>query len=336
MNRYPTAIGPAVMHRAGMVIMIASGVVLTACESFSDDLPAAPGEPVSASVSKPSLQGTARSTPDPYGQDPYGESGSYTGETAPAADPAQRYATQGGTAPGVPAAPYTSTPRYDSQYPDYWESVQEDSASIDDLRRAEQDGLIVTDGAVMPSRPRQYPGQTPASADPGYADAGATPPMPQRAATAQPVTGSAYGGEPEIPEAPVSTPSYGSRNASPRRGSDGLPVYGETQAAATPERRPASSEAARPTAGGLYGLHLASYRVIDNAYSGWDVLLGRNTEELGLLEPRIAAADIPGLGLHYRLKAGPLATREEAISLCERIKSGGDYCAVMAFDGDPL
>nr|GGH94984.1 hypothetical protein GCM10011355_10450 [Aquisalinus luteolus] len=266
---------------------------------------------------------------------------------------AQGSSSQGSSSQGVPAAPYTSTPRYDSQYPDYWESVQEGSASGGDLARAQRDGLVVTDGAAMPSRPRQQQGQSQGQqqvqgygsqhyAGTTYTDpAGLAPPpvqqAPQRATASQP----AYASD-EIPEAPVSTPAYGGRSAVPQRGSDGLPVYGETQEDTLPPRsappvpQSVSPQAVMPAPGGRYGLHLASYRVIDNAYSGWDILLGRHTDELGILEPRIAAEDIPGLGLHYRLKAGPLATREEAISLCERIKAGGDYCAVMAFDGEPL
>lgn len=253
---------------------------------------------------------------------------------------------QGSSSQGVPAAPYTTTPRYDSQYPDYWESVQEGSASGDELSRAQRDGLVVTDGSAMPSRSPQSPAQSPGYTNDGYNSQAYANPSPvtqsapqQRAMASQP----AYAGEPEIPEAPVSTPAYSSSNATPQRGSDGLPVYTEpqigtaqAQRAAMPVAPQVTGEAARPTAGGRYGLHLASYRVIDNAYRGWDILLGRHVQELGLLEPRIAAEDIPGLGLHYRLKAGPLATREEAVSLCERIKAGGDYCAVMAFDGNPL
>jgi len=335
-----------------MVVMIASGLVLAGCESFSDDLPAAPSEPVSASTSSPSLQGTARSS------DLYTTQGQYAGTTRRATAPTQGAMPQGtATAQGsssqssssqaVPAAPYSSTPRYDSQYPDYWESVQEGSASSDDLRRAERDGLVVTDGAAMPSRPvpstpqtqTQPRTQAQAYSNPGYTSQSYADPTPQRATAAPP----AYAGEPEIPEAPATTPAYDSRTAPAQRGSDGLPVYSEPQqnivpqrASSTPPPQQLSGQAVRPTASGRYGVHLASYRVIDNAYAGWDILLGRHINELGLLEPRIAAADIPGLGLHYRLKAGPLATREEAISLCERIKTGGDYCAVMAFDGDPL
>lgn len=307
-----------------MVIMIASGLALTGCESFDEELPAAPREQVSTSVGAPSPQGTAPATSAP--------------------DEADRESlVQAGTSSGVPAAPYTSTPRYDSQFPDDWTSVQQDSADNEDLRRAEQEGLIVTDGAAMPSRPRQYADEAPVRGDlsSGYSDANVPTALAQQPpATTRPVTGPVSTGEPEIPEAPISTPSDDSRNVVPRRGSDGLPVYDAPRTEVARDQLPATlaatGDAARPTAGGRYGLHLASYRVLDNAYSGWDVLLGRHGEELGLLEPRIAAADIPGLGLHYRLKAGPLATREEAISLCERIKSAGDYCAVMAFDGEPL
>ena len=86
--------------------------------------------------------------------------------------------------------------------------------------------------------------------------------------------------------------------------------------------------------GTAYGLHLASYRRRDNAYSGWDVLTGAHPDILAGFRPRLASADLPGLGLYYRLKAGPVADRDEAIALCRQIEARGDYCAVMAFDGE--
>lgn len=94
--------------------------------------------------------------------------------------------------------------------------------------------------------------------------------------------------------------------------------------------------ASRPT-GGNYAVHLASYRVRDHAINGWNILMQAHPAELAPLSPVISADEIPGLGLHYRLKAGPVASESEARALCERIKAGnGDYCAVMSYSGEPF
>lgn len=82
-----------------------------------------------------------------------------------------------------------------------------------------------------------------------------------------------------------------------------------------------------------YGVHLASYRVEANVYEGWQVLSQRYGAVLSGLVPRLSAVDIPEQGAFLRLKAGPFSSRGAAAQACRQIKAGGDYCAVMRFDG---
>lgn len=86
----------------------------------------------------------------------------------------------------------------------------------------------------------------------------------------------------------------------------------------------------------LYGVHLASYRKVEDARTGWRKLQRENPDELGLLEPRIEEVTIEGRGKFMRLIGGGFSSREKARQLCERLKSRGVYCFVTDFGGSRL
>ena len=86
----------------------------------------------------------------------------------------------------------------------------------------------------------------------------------------------------------------------------------------------------------LYGVHLASYRHVEDARAGWRKLQRENPDELGLLEPRIEEITIKGRGQFVRLIGGGFSTRDKAEQLCSRLRAKRLYCAVMDFEGQRL
>lgn len=86
----------------------------------------------------------------------------------------------------------------------------------------------------------------------------------------------------------------------------------------------------------LWGVHLASYRKMDEASAGWARLQRDNPDELGLLEPRIERVAIDGKGAYLRLVGGGFSSREKAKALCDELSMKGVFCRVANFGGERL
>ncbi len=86
----------------------------------------------------------------------------------------------------------------------------------------------------------------------------------------------------------------------------------------------------------LFGVHLASYRKMDEARTGWRQLQRENPDELGLLEPRVEGVNVEGKGRFLRLIGGGFAARDKAEVLCGQLKAKGLFCSVASFEGDRL
>jgi len=86
----------------------------------------------------------------------------------------------------------------------------------------------------------------------------------------------------------------------------------------------------------LFGVHLASYRKLDEARAGWRQLQRDNPEELGLLEPRVEGVRVEGKGDFLRLIGGGFAARDKAEALCGQLKARGMFCSVASFEGQRL
>ncbi len=86
----------------------------------------------------------------------------------------------------------------------------------------------------------------------------------------------------------------------------------------------------------LWGVHLASYRRMDEASAGWAKLQRDNPDELGLLEPRIERVAIDGKGAYLRLVGGGFSSREKAKALCDELAMKGVFCRVANFGGERL
>jgi hypothetical protein len=86
----------------------------------------------------------------------------------------------------------------------------------------------------------------------------------------------------------------------------------------------------------LYGVHLASYRLLEHAQEGWGRLQRENPDELGLLEPRVESVVIKDQGEFLRLIGGGFSSMEKAAALCAALSPKGVYCSVTNFTGERL
>ena len=98
----------------------------------------------------------------------------------------------------------------------------------------------------------------------------------------------------------------------------------QTQA---PQTLGASAAAPKKLSGFQPGVHLASYRQTKAAERGWKELQARFSSQLGGLENVIERVDLGSpKGVFYRLKAGPLSSNSEAVSVCKTLKQKRQYC----------
>ncbi|NNE42529.1 MAG: SPOR domain-containing protein [Marinicaulis sp.] len=86
----------------------------------------------------------------------------------------------------------------------------------------------------------------------------------------------------------------------------------------------------------LFGVHLASYRKVEEAREGWRKLQRDNPDELGLLEPRVVQVNIPEKGVFMRLIGGGFSSQGKAMALCQSLKKKSLYCSVSGFEGERL
>jgi hypothetical protein len=105
--------------------------------------------------------------------------------------------------------------------------------------------------------------------------------------------------------------------------------------AAAPAVAAAAPVAPAPPAAmtGQFALHLASYRLHDNAIIGWNELMAAVPGQLSDLRPGTRIFNKGADGQFVRLKAGPLASEADAEARCRAIQAAGRYCAVMAYEG---
>ena len=79
-------------------------------------------------------------------------------------------------------------------------------------------------------------------------------------------------------------------------------------------------------------VHIASFRSGDGAERGWQILQKSHPDLLSDYDAQIREIDFgAGMGVFFRVQAGPLASEQNAKELCERLKSRGLYCAVAFF-----
>lgn len=97
---------------------------------------------------------------------------------------------------------------------------------------------------------------------------------------------------------------------------------------------PKAPEAKAPERTGGVGVQLGGGTTLDALRLNWSLMSEQN-EDLRRLEPRYTTSDAQGT-LPYRLQAGPLPTREDAVKVCAELISRGMPCRVGSFGGSAL
>ena len=92
------------------------------------------------------------------------------------------------------------------------------------------------------------------------------------------------------------------------------------------------NQLAKPTAlnkqpnGPKPGVHLASYRSLKQAERGWTQIRRAHSKILGDLSHEVTRISLGRKGTYFRLKAGPLASNDDARSLCSKLKRRRQFC----------
>ncbi|MCB1477095.1 MAG: SPOR domain-containing protein [Rhodobiaceae bacterium] len=79
---------------------------------------------------------------------------------------------------------------------------------------------------------------------------------------------------------------------------------------------------------GTYVVQVASRKSEDQAQSAVSAIKSRYNAALGGYVPNVERADLGDKGVFYRVGVGPISSQQEAVSLCERLKSAGQDCFV--------
>ena len=82
------------------------------------------------------------------------------------------------------------------------------------------------------------------------------------------------------------------------------------------------------------GVLIATGPSLDAVRLSWQLLTETNKSVLRPFEPRYVESS--GDGGLFQLIAGPVASREEAARVCERLKARNARCSVTGFTGQPL
>lgn len=80
---------------------------------------------------------------------------------------------------------------------------------------------------------------------------------------------------------------------------------------------------------GVYMVQLGSFRERKAADRAWSALNAKHAAILATLKPEILSARVVNKGIFFRLKAGPLPSRDAADRLCRLLEQRGDPCLVV-------
>ena len=90
-----------------------------------------------------------------------------------------------------------------------------------------------------------------------------------------------------------------------------------------------------PPAAGAIGIHLASYRELDNAVAGWDWLRRKYGADLIAFTPEYLAVETVS-GSFVRLMIGLGQPRADLVPVIAKLRAGGDYAMIMPVPRDAL
>lgn len=134
---------------------------------------------------------------------------------------------------------------------------------------------------------------------------------------------------------PVTAPAAAGMGLQPKKGLafPGVPAEAYRSAAAEPTRsapvrQAPVRQAASAGAGSGYAVQLGSFRSETEAEAAWQAATRRLGPALQDRDHLVQRADIPGKGIYYRLRVGPMSAKTAASALCSTLKSQGQDCYV--------
>lgn len=101
----------------------------------------------------------------------------------------------------------------------------------------------------------------------------------------------------------------------------------EAETASAPETAPEVAPQVAAAAG--FRIQLASVKSEADADKEWTRLRKIHGDLIGDLQPTVQRADLGTQGIFYRIQGGPLASREAAAELCEKLKAKNQGCLVV-------
>lgn len=151
--------------------------------------------------------------------------------------------------------------------------------------------------------------------------------------SAQPAAeNSTVGGRAALPVAPrvsvgTNAPAF-NPNAPAVQPSNRVPAGNVIPETTQQAAAPAAPAAATPARSGDFVVQVSSQRSEDAARSAYAGLQRRFPSVLGNQVPDIARADLGSRGVFYRVRVGPMETRQAASNLCQSLKNAGGDCIV--------
>ena len=110
-----------------------------------------------------------------------------------------------------------------------------------------------------------------------------------------------------------------------------MSISPQAAAPAAAEGRMASTSAAdtgvTPTNG--YLVQVSSQRSEADAQTSYKSLQTKFPDVLGQRQPVIKRADLGEKGIYYRAMVGPFGTPDEAVQMCNNLKTAGGQCVVQ-------
>ncbi len=126
--------------------------------------------------------------------------------------------------------------------------------------------------------------------------------------------------------APGGQPDTGSNGAVPLPRPNPLRTASLDKAAPVVSAPVKTTDLAPPAAAaedGRYVVQIASHRRQVDALTEFSRLQRKSPEAVGNYKPLIQRADLGERGIYYRLRIGPLASKEDAVRLCASLKAAG-------------
>ncbi|MCX5493592.1 SPOR domain-containing protein [Kaistia dalseonensis] len=119
--------------------------------------------------------------------------------------------------------------------------------------------------------------------------------------------------------------------AAPRAAAAPKPTTRPTPSDAPAQTAAAAStqDAAPASAGGGFVVQITSQRTQDQALAAYKSLQRKFPSVLGSQQPDVVRADLGAKGVFYRVRVGPMATRDQAVSFCESLRAAGGDCIVQ-------